>query len=303
MSGPRWLQSLQWRLLDRKPLRLAAFGEEVVAHCRNNQPRLLVATGLAPLTEKALQRIRALGVRCVNYLTDDPWNPAQRARWFLQALAHYDRVFTTRQSNIRDLEGLSGPVVSFLPFGYDADLFRVPSLSDAERKQFESDVIFAGGADSDRVPYIAALARANLKVALYGTYWEKYRETRDLTRGLLDAQEVSKAVTGARIALCLVRRANRDGHCMRTFEVPASGGCMLTEDTDEHRKLFGLEGECVLYFQNELEMVVKARWLLERPKERYRLAQAAHAKIIGGRHTYQDRLREIILRSSTGGLR
>jgi spore maturation protein CgeB len=87
---------------------------------------------------------------------------------------------------------------------------------------------------------------------------------------------------------------------MRTFEVPASGGCMLAEDTGEHRDIFGPEGESVLYFQNEPEMVAKARWLLDRPEERRRLAQAAHAKIEGGRHTYRDRLQEILRRSDGG---
>ena len=69
---------------------------------------------------------------------------------------------------------------------------------------------------------------------------------------------------------------------------------MLTEDTAEHREIFGPEGESVLYFLSELEMVAKARWLLDRPDERHRLAQAAHAKIRGGEYTYQDRLRQIV---------
>ena len=84
---------------------------------------------------------------------------------------------------------------------------------------------------------------------------------------------------------------------MRTFEVPAVGGCMLTEDTAEHREIFGLEGESVLYFLGEVEMVAKARWLLDRPEERRRLAEAAHAKIQSGYCTYQDRLRQIIQRT------
>jgi spore maturation protein CgeB len=297
MSGPRWLQRLKWHLLDRKPLGLEEFGRTVTAHCREHQPRLLLATGNAPLTAAALHEIRSLGVKCVNYLTDDPWNPAHRARWFFRALSCYDHVFTTRRSNIRDLENLRGPTVSYLPFGYDPDLFSTPALSLAEQSRFDSDVMFAGGADSDRVPYIAALSRATLKVGLYGSYWEKYRETRMLTRGQLEAHDVSKAIAGARICLCLVRRANRDGHCMRTFEVPAVGGCMLTEDTAEHRDIFGAEGESVLYFLGELEMAAKARWLLDRPEERRRLAQSAHAKIRGGDCTYQDRLRQIVQRT------
>ena len=45
-----------------------------------------------------------------------------------------------------------------------------------------------------------------------------------VVRGQLPIAELPKGISGARIALCLVRRSNRDGHCMRTFEVPAAGG-------------------------------------------------------------------------------
>ena len=54
---------------------------------------------------------------------------------------------------------------------------------------------------------------------------------------------------------------------MRTFEVPAIGACMLTEDTEEHREIFGKEGDAVLYFRTMNEMVSQLRFLLdhERP--------------------------------------
>jgi hypothetical protein len=50
---------------------------------------------------------------------------------------------------------------------------------------------------------------------------------------------------------CPVRRASRDGHIMRSFEIAAVGGCMLAQDIDEHREIFGSEGEAVVYFRRE----------------------------------------------------
>jgi len=152
------------------------------------------------------------------------------------------------------------------------------------------DIIFVGGADGDRVPYIAALANDGFKLALYGGYWDRYHETRQWARGIVPGSEITKATAQAKIALCLVRRANRDGHVMRTFEIPASGGCMLAEWTQEHEEIFGAEGRAVLYFRSIGEMLERARSLRDHPDERQRLARTAHQLITRGGHTYQDRL-------------
>ena len=142
------------------------------------------------------------------------------------------------------------------------------------------------GADSDRIPYLAGLQSAGLRVGLYGSYWERFAETRNITRGQISIGELPKAIAAAELALCLVRRANRDQHCMRTFEVPAVGSCMLTEDTDDHRELFGPEGEAVLYFRGVPDMVDKARWLIGNGAERNRMARAGRRLITSGGNTY-----------------
>jgi spore maturation protein CgeB len=227
----------------------------------------------------------------MNYLTDDPWNPRHRSAWFLAALPHYDWVFSPRRSNLDDLRRAGCRHVVYVPFAYNPALhFSEPPTTVDEQRQYACDVLFAGGADQDRIPWISALVRAGFHVALYGGYWERYRETRGHTHGHTGMATLRKAIGGARVALCLVRRANRDGHVMRTFETPAIGACMLTEDTPEHREIFGDEGESVIYFQTVDQMVEKLRWLLDHDDERRRLEAAARASIVGGHNTYQDRL-------------
>src|SRR5262249_38622950 len=145
-----------------------------------------------------------------------------------------------------------------------------------EHERLASDVIFAGGGDADRVPYIAALRRAGFRVALYGGYWDRFPETRGMSRGLGDLASLRRAMAATKGGLCMVRRQNRDGHCMRTFEVPAFGACMLAEWTEEHLDLFGPDGSAVTYFRNTSDMVEKVHWLVSADSERARLAAAAH---------------------------
>ncbi len=296
MAGPLLLRQACWHLLRRRPLSLAAFSRDVLEASRRVRPRILLTTGIAPVDARALKSIGDLGtVRC-NFLTDDPWSISHRNSWFLPALRQYDVLFTPRRSLHSDLAGHTSARVVDLQFGVDRELFHPVSLTAEEEQTYKSDVMFAGGADRDRVPYLAALHQAGLHTALYGDYWERYAEARALTRGPISVSHLPKAITAAKVALCLVRRANRDQHCMRTFEVPAVGGCMLTEDTEDHRNLFGPEGSAVLYFNGIAEMVSKARWLVEHETERDRLARAAHALVASG-HTYKDRLQSILRES------
>ncbi len=289
--GPKWLVRMNWWLRGRRPTRLKEFSAEVVQACRDFQPSWMLGTGIAPIEAWALENIGKLRVQRLNYLTDDPWNPAHKAPWFMEALPLYDHVFSLRRSNIEDLRKARCPRVSYLPFGYAPELhFPEPPASSEERERFSADVVFAGGADPDRVSYIAALTEAGFDVALYGGYWERYPETRSHSRGYADPRTLRLAVSGAKVGLCLVRRANRDGNSMRTFEVPAIGACMLTEDTDEHREIFGKDGEAVVYFQSIGEMLEKFKWLLVNENERKRLAKTAHSLIVNGSNSYKDRL-------------
>jgi len=287
-----WRRRVDWWLRGRRPSRLRAFSREVVDRCRESRPAWVLATGVAPVEASALEALGALGIQRVMYLTDDPWNSSHRAEWFMEALPLYDLVFSPRRANLSDLERLGCRGVRYLPFAYAPEVhYPDPPATPEEARVFGSDVIFAGGADADRVPYIRALLRSGFKVALYGGYWERFRSTRLHGRGDADPASLRKAIGGAKVALCLVRRANRDGLAMRSFEVPAIGACMLVEDTEEHREIFGPPDRAVAYFRSLDQMMRRMGGLLDDPVERGRLASEAHRLIVEGGHTYRDRLR------------
>lgn len=297
-----WLRRFTWYLQGKKPARLGQFSSEVLDLCRQMRPDCLITTGLAPIDSGTLMAIGDLGIPRINYLTDDPWNPAHRAQWFLDALPYYEGIFSPRRANIDELCHAGCRRVEFLPFGYDPELFYAEEgRTTDEVHHYTSDVVFLGGADKDRAAYMTALLDAGLNVGLYGSYWGRFPRTKAITRGQADVRTVRLALTHAKVALCLVRRANRDGNCMRTFEVPAIGTCMLAEKTGEHREIFGEEGSAVLYFRTISEMVEKAGWLLNHDEERRRLASCAHQLIINGHHTYADRLKTM-LDAVKGGL-
>jgi spore maturation protein CgeB len=296
--GPRWAVAVAWRF-DRRPLRLRGYGKSLLARCAEFRPQLVLCVGVAPVTREVLLGIQKMGIPVFDYLTDDPWNPGRYSSWFLAALRHFDRVFSPRRANLEDLERHGCAAVTYLPFAYSEQMHlgSLPAVEDNNDRS-RPDIVFVGGADADRIPFMTALLQANFNLQLYGGYWERYAQTRGHACGHVEPLEAQRVTANAKIALCLVRRANRDGHVMRSLEIPAMGGCMLAESTSEHRDLFGEEGQAVLYFKDIAELIQKARWLLDHPEERQRLRAALHRRITSGGHTYRDRLRSMLAYSA-----
>ena len=292
MEAPKWLRRFNWHLRGHRPTWLHQFSSRAVESCLKHESEAVVVTGITGLSADALKQLRKAGVGVANYLTDDPWNPAHRAPWFLNALPEYYAVFSPRQANLGDLTTLGCSKVSYLSFAYDPALHFPEEPSDNECGNFSTDVLFIGGADEDRVPVCVAIAESSLSLAIYGDYWDRSELARPFWRGYANPSTLRKATSAARVCLCLARKANRDGHTMRSYEVPAMRGVILAEATDDHKDMFGEEG--ALYFRDTPEMIEKGRWLVAHQLEARQMAERAHGRITSGANTYRDRLQTIL---------
>lgn len=291
MGRNRWLQSPVWRMA-RRPLHLHQFCAKVLERIDQDKPDLLISTGMAPLSASCLQAVRRAGVTTLNFSTDDPWNPAHRSRWFLNAIPHYDRIFSPRLAAIADFRRAGAAHVQWLPFGYSPDLhFPDPGEPVAD----EGDAVaFAGGADNERLALLEPLIRSSLPLALWGGYWDRHAITRPYAHGFANPDQLRRLLSNTPCALALVRRANRDGHAMRSLEVAAMAAPVLAEDTEEHRQLYGKEGERVLYFDSPQSLVSKVRWFLTNRQEGRAMGKRLQQTMEQDSHTYADRLNAML---------
>jgi hypothetical protein len=291
-----WVNRLFHRALNHRPAYLNRFSQKLVALCRETKPELLLVTGISAPHAQALEEIGKMGIQRANFLTDDPWNPSNGAGFLWPALREYEIVWSPRRANLEDLRRHGCRRVEYLPFGYNPAIhFPESPVTDLEKKQFTCDVVFVGAADADRLPVARALVRTGLNVHLYGSYWDRDRELRPHWHGLVHGREQRLAVGGAKVNLCLGRKANRDGHAMRSFELPAMGACLVAEDTPEHRDLFGDAGDCVEYYLTINDMVNQIKDLCAQPERTLRLSARLRELIrIKHRHTYGDRLKVIL---------
>jgi hypothetical protein len=291
-------QSFFWRLRGKRPGRLRQFGAEVLSVCMRTKPDLVLTTGRAPLERWHIEKLRALGAKIANYSTDDPWNPRVHAPWFLSVVPCYDVIFTPRRANLDDFRRSGVQAVHYLPFGYDPEV-HCPWPNDMPPGA-PSDVLFVGGCDAERLPLIGALIDAGFNLALFGGYWNRHAKTRPFWRGIADQNTIRAASASACICLCLVRRSNRDGNVMRSFEAAAIGGCILAEDTPDHRELLG---DAARYFSSPTELVREVKRLIADPAARMQLSARLRERMMAGRHTYADRLASMLQMCGKEGLR
>lgn len=298
-GGPKLLRSALWRFFGRRPMRLSEFSASVEAYCTQHRPALLLSTGISPIRAKTLERLRAMGVVCANFSTDDPFSRSNGAWHFDASLALYDWVFSPRKANILELQQRCKNV-DYLPFGYEARHCVGADPNEEQRITRHSQVLIVGGADAQRIPIAQAIAAAGVKLALYGAYWDQVPQLRPHWFGIAQPEVLRQATLCADVVLCLVRRSNRDGHVMRSFEAGATGACMLVEDTQEHREIFGADGERVAYFQDNGSMLRQIFRLLNDQRERQRLQLAVREHIRSGANTYRDRLLYMLARAEPG---
>jgi spore maturation protein CgeB len=231
----------------------------------------------------------------VVFATDDPFNKASGGADLINCIPAYDMYISTKRQIMPDLVRAGARRPTFLPFAYKPDVhFPDKPTSPVEAHRFSCDVAFAGAADRDRIPYFEALARVPmLDLRLYGSFWQNHRHLRKFARGTVYGRDYRLALCQAKICIGLVRRANRDGHAMRSYEIPACGSFLLAERTAEHEEMFDENKEAV-FFSSQDELREKIKYFLRNDTARQRIAHNGYRRVTSACNTYCDRLKQIL---------
>jgi spore maturation protein CgeB len=105
------------------------------------------------------------------------------------------------------------------------------------------------------------------------------------------AQAVARIHAAAEVSLNVLNAESLEGHNMRTFEVPASGGVMLARYTAAQDQLFP-ENEAAAYYRSPEEIDAKIDWLLGDAALRQRIR--GNAVRLAASQTYDHRAAEVL---------
>ncbi len=236
----------------------------------------------------------SLQVLKVHFHPDDSSNPINRTSIFSAAESKYDFHFTPKSHNVKEILERTGKPGIFIWYAYDEKWhFRTEPL-DFKNPKFV--VGFVGHMRPDRKELVLNISRKfGKRFAVAGLKWKRSQELLKNAAIFPPVYGVdfSAFVQSAPVQLGLLNSDNRDQHTARSFEIPASGGLIVAEDTYEHRKLFG-SSKNALFFKNQEELFEKIIWAQDNPDEAARIAENGYTRITKNGNTWTHRATEIL---------
>lgn len=218
-------------------------------------------------------------------------------------LSQYDCVFTTKEFHFRD-ENLKSRYKDFqlVRHGYDPDVHRPVRVSDATRQHYACDISFVGCWSPKKEHLVHALITAlpQAHVKLWGPGWERADEAVGCCWGGRGAygDELTIIYQCSKINLGLLSEeaadtSSGDQTTVRTWQIPASGGFLLHEDTPEVR-VFLEENEEVALFDGLEQMVNQVGRFLGNSEARRAMADAGRCRVMAGAYTYDGAADRIV---------
>jgi len=144
-------------------------------------------------------------------------------------------------------------------------------------------VSFVGTANSDRKRRIEQLIKNGINVSCFGHGWPS---------GAIAVEKIPKIMNKSIISLNFSKSRGRNQIKARTFEVPGSGGFLLTEDAPDLEKFY-TEGEEIEDFDGTQMLFKKIKYYLEHLEKRDQIAWAGFKRTCRD-HTYENRMEQVL---------
>jgi spore maturation protein CgeB len=258
---------------------------------------ILFKDEIAPAT------IRGMRAPTVNWFADDHWRFADFTSVYAPA---FDWSVTTDHEALPKYHALGVDTVVLSQWA--CNRYAYSKVTD----ELEHDVTFVGQPHGDRVRVVERLRDAGIAVECWGHGWPNGKldhdgmvETFGASRLNLNLANSSTNPWTLRMRVGAVvrlrkpwdppRRSQIKG---RTFEVPGSGGFLLTDRVPYLEEYFEI-GREISTFDSTDDLIDKVRYWLGRPEERAAVADAGFRRVLA-EHTYDHRFAAIFERMGLG---
>lgn len=292
LARNRYFHHLFWRFLA------VFYQRKLIKEIVGKKPDLVfILKGflIKPKTLLAIKK-KLPKAKLFNFNTDNPfntWHHGNSNSWIRKSIPLYDAYFIWGKFLLEPIKKSGAQRVEYLPFSYDSKLHHPVETTEIEKNFFGSDIAFVGSWDEEREWWLSHLLQYDLKI--WGNSWEKADKKiqKKWQKKEVIGEEFSKVCNTSKIILNIIRRQNIPAHNMRTFEVPACGGFLLSVKTEEAQDFFK-ESEEMAYFSSPEELKEKIEFYLENEGLRKKIAEAGYQRLINSGYTYTDRANRVI---------
>ena len=235
--------------------------------------------------------------KIISYSPDNMALRHNQSQQYLESIPYYDHIITNKSYILDDMRKLGAKNIQFVNNTYEPSFHYPRELSNDDLTRLGGDVGFVGMWEKERCESILYLADHGIKVRVFGDEkWGKYTNySPNLTIDLhgLYNDDYAKSFKAFKISLCFLRKMNFDQQTTRTVEIPACGGFMMAERTNEHLAMFDENKEAVYFSSNE-ELLEKCKYYLEHDKERLSIANAGYYKCIENNYSNEGMIRNVL---------
>jgi spore maturation protein CgeB len=244
-----------------------------------NPDVIIIAKGLN-LNLSTLLDIKKLGIKLVNWNPDDFFNMKNSNDNLINSINAYDLIVSSRPHLFDKYYAYGANKMLFI------DWYYVPDLHFS--KNFEKTIkcSFVGSWSKYREEFVDSIGKPFF---IRGGGWEKssigFKKRHDVDSKILTQREMSKLFDMSEVNLNILTPDNEDLSNLRFFEVPASGGMLLTERNAHSLKYLKDKDECLMY-----SSVEEIRDLLDGDLNFRAIASLGMQRILNENHSFRDRV-------------
>jgi spore maturation protein CgeB len=315
----------QFEQLTASGPRIDRLNAEVLGAADRSKPQLVWAEKQEYLRADTIQQLRAGGAVTLHYNPDPYFSLSwKRTRLADQCIGVYNALVVTKRYELDEYRRQASGQVIYSPLGFDPIGHAPPAVRIPNPRE---KVVFVGGWEPRRERLLAAASEATADVAVWGYGWSIAQQSRldplralrlgrltpgkplyfgaphsrlsssiregESSNGEIYEDRYAAVVAGSQISLGFLRELNPDQHTTRSFEIPAIGGFMLADRTEDHREFFE-EGKEAEYFASDEEFRDKMRFYLANDCAREKIRSAGHERCMTSGYSYDDRIRAIM---------
>ena len=228
------------------------------------------------------------GAKIINIYTDDPFNlrsVSTSSTLLLRSIPVYDFFFIWSKkirSKLRKKYKFH-KIFYYLPFGY------YQNASSVIKKKIDINFIsFIASSDKYRENMIKRIKR--IKLNIFGNSWSSNLPNHSINT-FVHGKKLMDIISKSYASINILRKQNLTSHNMKTFEIPAMGGLLVTTRSKE-QNLFFPENKGSIMFSSINELEKKILFLIKNQKIALNIRKKGFE--LSRKHSYKNRAKYIL---------